>query len=163
MSPTPETSRPAALPASRIALALLAGWLIPGAGFMLVGRWGRGLAHLIIIGTTFTLGLALHGAVLWPTWSFRSEDFNLINNFTFITQLGTGLPAVASFLASRLTGAEAGSLSWLGGIQQHTNFELGSYYLIVAGALNYFAVGNLYDRLTHPAADIDPGDPARES
>lgn len=144
----------------QIALALLLGWLIPGAGFMLMGKWGRGMTHLLIIGATFGFGLALHGAVLWPTWSYRSEDFNLINNFTFITQLGAGLPAVASFLVSRITGAEAGPMSWLGGVQSHTNFELGSYYLIVAGALNYFAVGNLYDRLTRSATASDASDPA---
>lgn len=131
----------------RIALALLLSWLIPGAGFMFCGRWMRGLTHFITIGLTFGLGLALHGSVLWPTWSVRSEDFNLINNFTFVTQMGSGLPALASFLVSRVTHAEPGALSWLGGLQSHTNFELGSYYLIVAGALNYFAVGNLYDRL----------------
>lgn len=158
MSPSPLSTPSPGPAAPQIVLTLLVGWLVPGAGFMLAGKWGRGLMHLLIIGTTFTIGLALHGAVLWPTWSFRSEDFNLINNFTFITQLGSGLPAFASFLISRVTGAEAGPMSWLGGIQSHTNFELGSYYLIVAGALNYFAVGNLYDRLTRPApaAAADP-------
>lgn len=163
MSSTPAPRTTPTLSGSRLAVTLIAGWLIPGAGFLLVGKWARGLMHLLIIGTTFAIGLSLHGAVLWPTWSFRSEDFNLINNFTFITQLGSGLPAVASFVASRLTGSEAGPLSWLGGIQSHTHFELGSYYLIVAGALNYFAMGNLYDRLTHPAAGEDADDAAGEA
>lgn len=143
----------------QLAMVLVVGWFIPGAGFMMCGRWGRGLMHLGIVGLTFALGMAMHGSVLWPTWSFRSEDFNLINNFTFLTQLGSGLPAVASFLASRMTGAQAGPMSWLGGIQSHTNFELGSYYLIVAGALNYFAVGNLYDRLVR--SPLDPAGPEK--
>jgi TM2 domain-containing membrane protein YozV len=136
-------------------IALLLSWLVPGAGYMIYGRWGRGLTHFVTVGLTFGLGLVLHGSVLWPTWSFRSEDFNLINNFTFVTQMGSGLPALASFLASQATGAQAGSMSWLGGIHSHTNFELGSYYLIVAGALNYFAVGNLFDRINRPDASID--------
>lgn len=127
---------------------------------MLFGRWARGTAHFVTIGLTFGLGLALHGSVLWPTWSVSSEEFNLINNFTFVTQMGSGLPAVASFLVSRVTNAEPGAMSWLGGIQSHTNFELGSYYLIVAGALNYFAIGNLYDRLSRAGGESVEADPA---
>jgi hypothetical protein len=147
----------------RLGLILIAGWLVPGAGFLMCGRWARGLAHLGIIGLTFALGLALEGAVLWPAWSFQSEEFNLINNFTFITQLGAGLPAIASFLATRLGESPGGPMGWLAGEQSHTNFELGTYYLIVAGALNYFAVGNLYDRLTHPGGEEHDAEPAEET
>lgn len=157
--PHSSVSRPAP---PRIALALLLSWLVPGAGFMYCGRWARGLTHFVTIGVTFVLGLALHGAVLWPTWSLSSEDFNLINNFTFVTQMGSGLPALASFLVSRVTEAEPGPMSWLGGIQSHTNFELGSYYLIVAGALNYFAVGNLYDRLSRSGHEAEGAGSAQE-
>jgi len=118
---------------------------------MLYGKWARGATHLVVIGVTFGLGLALHSSVAWPVWSIRSPSFNLINNFTFITQMGGGLPAIASFIASSDPGIVADSL--LGrfvGQPSHFNYELGSYFLIIAGALNYFAVGNFYDRFIHP-------------
>jgi hypothetical protein len=147
----------------RLCLILIIGWLVPGAGFLFCGRWARGLAHLFIVGGTFALGLMLHGAVLWPTWSFRSEEFNLINNFTFLTQLGAGLPAIASFLAASWSDLPGGPMSWLAGEASHTNFELGTYYLIVAGALNYFAVGNLHDRLVNPAGEAGEAEAAEET
>jgi TM2 domain-containing membrane protein YozV len=127
--------------------ALLLGWLVPGAGFMLSGRGSRGLVHFATILLTFGLGLALRGGVAWPTWEIKSEEFNLINNFTFIVQMGAGLPALGSLAVSLLgEGAPTGIL-WLGGEARHAYYELGGYFLIVAGALNYFAVGNFYDRM----------------
>lgn len=131
--------------------ALVLSWLIPGSGFIMYGRWGRGLAHFVTIGATFGLGLALHSSVDWPIWSIRSPGFNLINNFTFITQMGGGLPAVASFVVANGAGASANPLlEWLAGEPKHYSYELGSYFLIIAGALNYFAMGNFYDRFLHP-------------
>lgn len=114
---------------------------------MLCGRWARGLMHFLLVGLTFALGLALHSSVAWPTWSVRSEEFNLINNFTFVIQMGSGLPAIASFYASTGGGAAGEALAWLAGTPPHPAYELGSYFLIVAGALNYFAAGNFYDRI----------------
>lgn len=104
--------------------------------------------HFLTISVTFSIGIALHSTVIWPTWAIGSEQFNLINNFTFLTQLGTGLPAIASFIAAS-DDAGGGALGALTGRMSHSNFELGSYYLVVAGALNYFAVGNFYDRHVH--------------
>jgi hypothetical protein len=94
----------------------------------------------LVLGTTL-IGWALRGGVSWPAWSPQAEDFNLINNLTFIVQMGGGVPAFAS-----LAGHE---LVWpvLGGIPEAPYYELGGYYLIVAGAINYFCALNLYDRL----------------
>src|SRR6185295_6142612 len=147
------SSSPAAVPpvAPHIAwIGILVGWMIPGAGFMICGRWRRGLAQFVIVMLTFTLGIALHSGVAWPEWSPRREEFNLINNFTFIVQMGSGFPALASLMASLPHGAENGSWAWLAGIQKHPYYELGSYFLIVAGAVNFFALGNLYDRVIQP-------------
>ena len=87
-------------------------------------------------------------------------DFNLINNFTFIIQLGAGLPALASLAAQFVPFLPAWAqllvqsihLTELAGIPPHPYYELGSYYLIVAGAINYFAVCNLHDRILRPQA-----------
>ena len=90
----PIPDRPAG-PAALAALAI--GWLIPGAGFMLYGRWARGTTHFVMVMLTLSLGLALRSSITWPTWSLRSEDFNLINNFTFVIQMGCGLPGLLLF------------------------------------------------------------------
>lgn len=133
-------------------VGLLLGYFIPGGGFILCGRWQRGLAHFLTIMVTFSLGIALHGAVVWPTWDRSSEDFNLINNFTFVVQVGTGAPALASLMATtQEKPSESGPMKWLAGDPPHAYYELGAYFLIVAGALNLFALGNYYDRVMHVA------------
>lgn len=158
MAPTP----PAHHPESTRWLLLLVSWLIPGAGFFILGRRTRGGALFATVFTTFFIGIMLHGGVVWPSWTTKSEDFNLINNFTFLVQMGAGLPALASLLASLnvSTGEGSGLFGFLAGYAPHPFFELGSYYLIVAGAINYFAIGNYFDRLVrlHPRfADQENG------
>jgi hypothetical protein len=142
-----EPERPPTYPKALLWAGFVVSWIIPGGGFMVFGRWARGLANFTLITLTFVLGLALHGSVTWPSWSTRDENFNLINNLTLIVQLGSGLPAFFSLMATQAGDSVKGVVSWLAGQQNHPCYELGSYYLIVAGALNYFAIGNFYDRL----------------
>ncbi len=123
--------------------------VIPGAGFMACGRWTRGLVHFAIVMCTFVCGLLLHSSVAWPVWTIKSEEFNLINNFTFIVQMGAGVPAWASLFAAISEVAQGGAGNFLAGIPKHPYYELGGYFLIVAGAMNYFAIGNFYDRVVH--------------
>jgi hypothetical protein len=136
-SPPPPT--PAMPPAS--GWLVLLNYLLPGAGFCAVGRRGRGLLQGTMVLVTVALGWSLHGGVAWPSWSPQAMDFNLINNLTFLVQLGGGLPNLASLVAHQL--------GWplLGGVPKDPYYELGSYYLVVAGAVNYFATLNFYDRL----------------
>ncbi len=124
----------------------LINWLVPGLGFVAIGHVARGVTVFLIVMVTFGLGLVLHGGVAWPSWTPAAEDFNLINNFTFIIQTGAGLPALASL------GANLVHWEPLGGTPQHPYFDLGAYYIVVAGAINYFAVCNLYDRHIRPRA-----------
>lgn len=143
-------------------LLLLLNWLVPGAGFWLCRRRGRAVVQFLLVMVTFALGLSLHSGVAWPSWSPSAPDFNLINNFTLVIQFGAGLPALASLLAqpSTLTWlaqhfggiglAQHATWTWLAGTPQHAYYELGGYFMIVAGAINYFAVCNLYDRVVQP-------------
>lgn len=119
---------------------VIASWLIPGLGFWVMKRRGRAACQFLIVMLTFVMGLVLRGGVVWP---MGVGEFNLINYFTFAVQVGAGLPALISL------GANIGGFELLGGQLWHPFYELGSYYLIVAGAMNYFAVCNFYDRLVH--------------
>jgi hypothetical protein len=49
------------LPAARRAVAVLAAWLVPGAGHLTLGRYGRALLFFLVITGSFILGLALNG------------------------------------------------------------------------------------------------------
>lgn len=133
-------------------------WLVPGGGFLLCGRWRRGLIHLGVIAGTFMLGVLMHGGVIKPVWDYKNEDFNLINNITFIVQLWCGLPALLSYAASN-AGALKGT--FFEAVQINAYHELGSFFMIVAGGLNYFAISNFHDRIlkVHArfTAQEDPG------
>ena len=56
----------------RTALAIVLGWVVPGAGHALLGRLRRGLFFFVLIGASFTLGLAHDGrlALYSPTDAF---------------------------------------------------------------------------------------------
>jgi hypothetical protein len=139
-SPVPAAPVKADAPSASVGLAVVNG-LLPGAGFCAAGRWPRGLLQAAMVLGTAAFGWSLHGGVAWPSWNPQAADFNLINNLTFLVQLGGGLPALASLAANHF-----GYLP-LGGIAKAPYYELGGYYLIVAGAVNYFATLNFYDRL----------------
>lgn len=125
--------------------AVVLNWALPGVGFILAGRKARGLTQMAVVLVTFAFGLLLRGGVIWPSWA-QDASFNLVNIITFIIQMGAGLPAIVSMIA-HLAGFDP-----LGGVPSATYFELGSFYMVVAGALNYFATCNLYDRLVKPTS-----------
>lgn len=122
-------------------------WALPGVGFILAGRKTRGLIQMGLVFVTFAIGLLLRGGVIW-SWG-QDASFNLVNIITYIIQMGAGLPAIVSMVA-HLNGYAP-----LGGVPPHGYFELGSFYLVVAGALNYFATCNLYDRLVKPTGHFE--------
>lgn len=126
-----------------LALTLLS-WLIPGAGFLAVGRVARGMALFVLIQTPFAMGVLMSGAVPPPVWTAGDLGFNIVNSLTFVCQLGNGgLSGV--WLVGNLAGvpffADRGQLPL---------FELASFCIMVSGALNYFTVCNFYDRHVAP-------------
>lgn len=129
-------------------LLLILNWFIPGLGFWICRRRARGAMQFLLVLITFGLGIALKGGVDWPSWSVSEQNFNLINNFTFIIQLGAGLPALISLLAHQLP--DWMHLGFLNGVPTDPYYDLGGFYIIVAGAMNYFATCNLHDRLLRP-------------
>jgi len=137
---------------SRVWGGVLMNWLLPGSGFFLNGQSVRGCVQAVLVCLTFLIGLVFHGGVSWPAWNPASDEFNLINNFSFLIQLGGGGPALLSLypnlmaevntdLAQRFAG-----WAFIAGKPQHAYYELGSFYLVVAGAINYFGACNLADR-----------------
>lgn len=117
-------------------LLLAAGWLAPGSGFFLLDRrhWRRGVIFLVVIHLTFFLGICLKGGLVWPAWTLWDPAFSIVNNLSLLMQLGAGWMAVLSLLAHLC--------QWplFAASEPHALFELGSFYCLVAGGLNYFVV-----------------------
>src|SRR5262245_51987355 len=77
----------------RRALAVIAAWLVPGGGHMVLGRYGRGLIFFGTIASAFVLGLRLDGHLYWPTAAEPGSTFpfDLISVLWFFAEIGSGL------------------------------------------------------------------------
>jgi len=120
---------------------LVVSWLIPGYGYYYHGLRWKGLFVFGAIELTFLIGSLLRGSVLLPEFRVTHEGFNVVALLTFFTQLFNGLAALLSLLPEFLGRAFAifpydESYCWA---------DLGSFYLLVAGGLNYFVLTSTYD------------------
>jgi hypothetical protein len=111
---------PAETPLTTIAIvAPIAGWLVPGAGHFLQGKWIRGLILMTCVLAMFLLGLAMEGKVYSPNTS------DILDILGFIGDIGAG---ILYFLAK--------GLDWGRGAIQLASADYGTKYIIVAGLLN---------------------------
>ena len=151
MASQPEKTPPSpAVPTSALLRTLVLAWLVPGAGHLQLdplhrrrGLWYGGLIHL-----TFLIGMLMHGGMVWPNWNPQDPTFNVVNNLTFVVQMFAGWPALVS-----LGGFFAG-LAPLKAQEPHAWFELGAFYCLVAGALNYFVICNAADLRRRKAVNV---------
>jgi len=104
------------------ALVLLVGWLIPGAGHFLVGKWIRALLLFAAIITMYLTGLALSGKIYTPNTG------DLLDMLGFVGQLGAGLLYVLAHVFGW------GATSVLTALNDY-----GTKFLTVAGLLNIIA------------------------
>jgi TM2 domain-containing membrane protein YozV len=102
-------------------LPLIAGWLVPGAGHFLVGKWVRGLLLAASILIMFVLGIAMQGKVY-------SNAHDILEVLGFIGDLGSGI----LYIGSRVLGLGAESV-------QVTTADYGTRFIVVAGLLNVIA------------------------
>lgn len=151
-SPLPRLSTPEAL----ILCAL--NWLVPGAGYLAVRDYARGLTFFAVINAILLAGVALGGYVLTPVWHYRHPEFNLVAVLTYLTQAlhGSGwllLHALHGFAAQ-----SPQSFFNIHAMSSRTYSDLGLFHLITAGGLNYYTTVRLYDltagnpKLTESAA-----------
>lgn len=118
-----EIGRP--IPGERSSLpmfALIAGWLIPGGGHFLLGKWGRGLLLFAAIVGMYAIGIGLSGKIYLPN---ASEMLDMLG---FVGQLGMGL----LYLLAR-------TLGWGSTAAATTLNDYGSKYLVACGLLNIIA------------------------
>jgi hypothetical protein len=104
------------------ALVLLAGWLVPGAGHLLLGKWIRALLLFISILSMYLIGLGLAGKVYTPNTG------DILDMLGFAGQLGSGV----LYVLARIFGWGATSVV-------NTLADYGTKFLVVGGLLNLIA------------------------
>lgn len=115
---------------SFVYLPLIAGWLIPGAGHFVLGKWVRGALLAASILAMFVLGLAMHGKVY-------SSGGDILEMLEVAGDLGNGL----LYVVSRVLG--------LGNVfVQTTVADWGTRFIVVAGLLNVIAAVDAHNLRT---------------
>ena len=103
-------------------IVLVAGWLFPGAGHLVMGKWIRGLLLMVSILAMFAIGIALQGKV----YTFNTgEPLDMLG---FAGDLGTGI----LYLVARLVG-------WGQAPVLIAVADYGTKFIVVAGMLNVVA------------------------
>jgi uncharacterized protein DUF6677 len=102
-------------------LPLIAGWLVPGAGHFVIGKWGRGVLLAASIIGMFALGIGMNGKIY-------ANAHDILELLGLVGDLGSGL---LYFLSRALS---------LGADQvQVTTGDYGTRFIVVAGLLNVIA------------------------
>ena len=118
-----QTTQPAiARPGSYSALVLVTGWLVPGAGHLLLGKWVRGLLLFLSIFLMFIIGISTKGKVYLPN---TGDPLDMLN---FVGDLGLG----TMYFLTRLFDLGASSV-------QLSTADYGTKFIVVAGLLNVIA------------------------
>lgn len=111
-------------------LPLIAGWLVPGAGHFVQGKWVRGTLLAVSIVAMFVLGLAMQGKI----YTGAQDVLDLLG---VVGDLGNGL----LYVVSRGIG--------LGGQPITTTVaDYGTKFIVVAGLLNIIAAVDAHNLRT---------------
>lgn len=120
---------------------LLLSWLIPGYGYYINGFRRRAALAFVAIELTFLLGCVLRGGVFLPEFRWTHEGFNIVSLLTFLTQIFNGGAALISLLPEML-GEKWALLPY---DESYCWADLGSFFILVSGGLNYFILTSVYD------------------
>lgn len=119
---------------------LVMSWLIPGYGFWHFGLRARAVFVFVVLEAVFLAGAFLHGSLLLPEMNYRSPDFNLVALLTLFTQAFNGLLSLVSLLPEVANGIHI-----LPYDETNQWSDLGAFYLLVSGGMNYFVLMSVWD------------------
>lgn len=108
-------------------VAPIVGWLIPGAGHILLKRYVRGSLLMISVVTMFLLGLAMQGRIYQPNGG------DILDILGFIGDVGAGM----LYFLARI-------FDWGHGAIAQATADYGTKFLIVAGLLNFIAAADAH-------------------
>ncbi len=104
------------------ALLLVAGWIVPGLGHLLLKKPIRAALLFLSIVSMFFIGMALHGKI------YSATNGDMLDLLGFVGQMGSPL----LYLIGHVTGIGAPVLT-------DTLSDYGSKFAVVAGLLNVMA------------------------
>ncbi len=111
-------------------MPLIAGWLVPGAGHFLLGKWIRGTLLAVSIVAMFAMGLAMQGKLY-------VSAHNVLDLLGVAGDLGSGV----LYIVSHLLGLGAQPV-------QTTVADYGTKFVVVAGLLNIIAAVDAHNLST---------------
>jgi len=111
-------------------LPLIAGWLVPGAGHFLLGKWGRGALLSASVLGMFAMGIAMQGKLY-------SGAHDILDILGLAGDLGNGL----LYIVSRALGLGADQV-------QVTTADYGTRFIVVAGLLNVISAVDAHNLKT---------------
>jgi len=117
---------------ARTVAAVLAAFILPGLGHLVLGKWGRALLIGLTIGALFVFGFWMEGHFFWP------ERSDWLTWFFSFLDMGLGLPYFTCLAADKgfaVTAEQAAKIT----------FDYGNTFLHVAGALNMLSALDAYD------------------
>jgi hypothetical protein len=115
-------------PLTRMAVvAPLVGWLIPGAGHLLLKRYVRGVLLMISVAVMFLIGLGMNGHI----YSLNGGD--ILEMLGFVGDVGSG---ILYFMARIMDWGQAPAATAIA--------DYGKTFLIVAGLLNFIAAADAH-------------------
>jgi hypothetical protein len=126
-----STGRARSVP--RAALAAF-GWLVPGGGYLLIGRKRQFAMFLLLVSAAFGAGMVLGGGNLWP----QPDELQGLDGFSSLVARAGALVKVMAggpYLLARL-------LDYSQGFLQGRLHEYGTMLLVVAGLLNLLALAD---------------------
>ena len=123
-------------------LVAIAGWLIPGAGYFLIGQRARGVTVCVSIVCVFVLGLLIGGIRVVEAPKGRGMQ-EILQKPWFIPQILAGPITVAADYTARNWGShiDTSGMTRTGAPTSTARVnEIGTLYTAVAGLLNLMAV-----------------------
>jgi hypothetical protein len=142
-----------AVSSGRALAAIVAGWLVPGAGHAVLGRVRRAVFFFLLVGTSFTLGLAHDGRL-----ALYSSKESFLTGLQVIANVGVGPADVVARMgvyggaAYRLPEASDPSYQRLETTfrdrQRAAVSAYGTAYLWTAGLMNLLLLLDVWDIAT---------------
>ncbi|MHB1700187.1 MAG: DUF6677 family protein [Acidobacteriaceae bacterium] len=124
---TVSSSQYAANSSGKSAAILIAGWLVPGAGHLLLRHWFRAALLFVSVVAMFSIGIALQGKVYAPN---TGDPLDMLG---FAGDLGTGLLYIL-----------ARAFDWGHSTVQIAIADYGTKFIVVAGLLNIISAADAY-------------------
>jgi hypothetical protein len=123
-----KNAAPVAPPLTTMAVVSpIVGWLFPGAGHLLLKRYGRAALLMVSIVAMYLIGLGLEGRI------YRPNGGDILEILGFVGDLGMG----ALYFLARIMGWGPAPIS-------HATADYGKTFLIAAGLLNYIAAADAH-------------------